>query len=104
MGLFKDKKMEVILGLNYSLNSKTHTISVVENMGVYNLTNINTDEFQNGLFNVGAYTSIEIETFRFFLKVNNLGYLWNDVRWSYVDGLYLPEITVRLGVTWDFWN
>ena len=104
MGLFKNKKMEVILGLNYSLSSKTNTISVVENMGVYDLTNINTDDFQNGLFNVGAYTSIEIETFRFFLKVNNLGYLWNDLQWNYIDGIYLPEITVRLGVTWDFWN
>jgi hypothetical protein len=104
MGLFKDKKMEIILGLNYSLSSKTHIISVVENMGVYDLLNSNSNEIQNGLFNLGAYTSIEIETFRFFLKVNNLGYLWNDLQWNYIEGIYLPEVTVRLGITWDFWN
>ena len=38
------------------------------------------------------------------LKVNNIGYLWNDLQWNYVEGIYLPEVAVRLGITWDFWN
>ena len=104
MGVFKDKKMELTLGLTYSLSSKTNIIPVIENMGVYDFLNIDIDNFQNSLFNMGAYTSIEIETFRFFLKVNNIGYLWNDLQWNYVEGIYLPEVAVRVGITWDFWN
>ena len=104
MGLFKDKKMEVILGLNYSLSSKTHVIPILENMGVYDFLNIDTDQVQKGLFNIGVYSAIEIETFRFFLRVNNLGYLWNDLQWNYIENIYLPEVTVRVGITWDFWN
>jgi hypothetical protein len=104
MGVFKDKKLELTFGLTYSLSSKTNIIPVLENMGVYDFLNIDINNIQKGIFNVGAYTSIEIETFRFFLKVNNLGYLWNDLQWSYVEGIYLPEVAVRLGITWDFWN
>lgn len=104
MGVFKDKKMELTFGLTYSLSSKTNIIPVIENMGVYDFLNIDINNIQNSIFNLGAYTSIEIETFRFFLKVNNLGYLWNDLQWNYVEGLYLPEVAVRVGITWDFWN
>ena len=104
MGIFKDKKMELTVGLTYSLSSKTNVIPVIENMGIYDFINIDVDNFQSSLFNLGAYTSIEIETFRFFLKVNNLGYLWNDLQWNYVEGIYLPEVAVRVGITWDFWN
>ena len=91
-------------GLNYSFNSQTNIISIVENMGVFDLLNSNPNDVQNGLFNLGAYTSLDIETFRFFLKVNNIGYLWNDLQWNYIQGIYLPEVTVRIGITWDFWN
>lgn len=104
IGVFKDKKLELTFGLTYSLSSKTNIIPVIENMGVYDFLNIDVDNFQSSLFNLGAYTSIEIETFRFFLKVNNLGYLWNDLQWNYVEGIYLPEVAVRVGITWDFWN
>jgi hypothetical protein len=96
--------MEVTLGMNYTLSSKSNVIPVIENIGVYDLLNVDINNVRNGLFNLGAYTSIEIETFRFFLKVNNLGYLWNDLQWNYIEGIYLPELTVRVGITWDFWN
>jgi hypothetical protein len=104
MHLFKQKKMEVTLGMNYTLSSKSNVIPVIENIGVYDLLNVDINNVRNGLFNLGAYASIEIETFRFFLKVNNLGYLWNDLQWNYIEGIYLPELTVRVGITWDFWN
>ena len=96
--------MELSVGLTYSLSSKTNVIPVIENMGIYDFINIDVDNFQSSVFNLGAYTSIEIETFRFFLKVNNIGYLWNDLQWNYVEGIYLPEVAVRVGITWDFWN
>ena len=104
MQLFKQKKMEVTLGMNYTLSSKSNVIPVIENMGIYDLLNVDINNVRNGLFNMGAYLSIDIETFRFFLKVNNLGYLWNDLQWNYIEGVYLPELTVRVGITWDFWN
>ena len=104
MHLFKQKKMEVTLGMNYTLSSKSGVIPVIENMGIYDVLNLDINNVQNGLFNLGAYLSIDIETLRFFLKVNNLGYLWNDLQWNYIEGIYLPELTVRTGITWDFWN
>ena len=104
MGLFKDKKMQLTIGLSYSLNSKTYVLPVMENIGVYDFLSIDENNVQKGIFNLGAYTAIEIDTFRFFFKINNLGYLWNDLRWNYIEHIYLPEVTLRAGLTWDFWN
>ncbi len=104
LGLFKDKILQLVIGLNYSLSSKTLVIPVRENMGVYDFLSIDQTNFQKGMLNLGAYTAIEIETFRFFFKINNLGYLWNDLRWNYMEQIYLPELTLRAGITWNFWN
>ncbi len=104
MGLFKDKVMQLIIGLSYSLNSKTLVLPVMENMGVYDFLTVDESNAQKGIFNLGAYTAIEIDTFRFFFKINNLGYLWNDLRWNYMEHIYLPEVSLRAGLTWDFWN
>ena len=104
MHLFKQKKMEVTLGMNYTFSSKSNVIPVIENMGVYDFLNVDINSVRKGLFNLGAYASIDIETFRFFLKLNNLGYLWNDLQWNYIEGIYLPELAIRVGITWDFWT
>lgn len=90
--------------MTYTLHSQVNVIPILENIGTYNLLNIQIDEFEKGLFSAGVIAAIEIDTFRFFVKVSNLGYLWNSAQWQYINGIYLPGNTVRLGLTWDFWN
>ena len=104
LGLFKAKKLKVTLGLSYSLNSKTNVIPVIENVGVYDLLNVSDETIQNPIFNMGAMLGMEIETFRFYVKFSNMGYFWNSSTWQYIQGIYLPESTLRVGLTWDFWN
>jgi hypothetical protein len=103
-GLFKAKKLKATFGMTYTLHSQVNVIPILENIGTYNLLNIQIDEFEKGLFSAGVIAAIEIDTFRFFVKVSNLGYLWNSAQWQYINGIYLPGNTVRLGLTWDFWN
>ena len=103
-GLFKAKKLRGTFGLTYHLNSKTSIIPLIENMGQYHLLEVSASDTQKGLFNLGAMVAMEIETFRFFVKLSNIGYLWNSTNWQYIDGIYLSESTVRVGLTWDFWN
>ncbi|MBL6667081.1 MAG: hypothetical protein ISP69_00245 [Crocinitomicaceae bacterium] len=104
LGLFKAKKLKVTFGLSYSLNSKTNVIPIIENVGVYDLLNVSDETIQNPLFTMGAMLGMEIETFRFYVKFSNMGYFWNSSTWQYLQGIYLPESTVRVGLTWDFWN
>ena len=104
LGLFKAKKLKVTFGLSYRLNSKTNVIPIIENIGIYDLLNASDDNLQNPIFTMGAMLGMEIETFRFFVKFSNMGYLWNSPTWQYIQGIYLPETTLRVGLTWDFWN
>ncbi|MEJ6588573.1 MAG: hypothetical protein QNL43_02105 [Crocinitomicaceae bacterium] len=104
VGIFKAKRLKATFGLTYNLNSRTSVIPIIENMGQYNLLNISTTDSQKGLFNMGAMVAVKIETFRFFVKFSNIGYFWNSTSWQYIDGIYLPELTLRVGLTWDFWN
>ena len=104
LGLFKAKKLKVTFGLSYSLNSKTNVIPIIENVGVYDLLNISDEDIQNPLFTMGAMLGMEIETFRFYVKFSNIGSFWNNTTWQYIQGVYLPETTLRVGLTWDFWN
>jgi hypothetical protein len=104
LGLFKAKKLKVTFGLSYSLNSKTNVIPIIENVGVYDVLNVSDETIQNPLFTMGAMLGMEIETFRFYVKFSNMGYFWNNITWQYVQGVYLPETTLRVGLTWDFWN
>ena len=104
LGLFKAKKLKVTFGLSYRLNSKTNVIPIIENVGVYDLLNVSDEVLKNPLFTIGAMLGMEIETFRFYVKFSNIGYFWNSPTWQYIEGVYLPESTLRVGLTWDFWN
>tara|TARA_B100000902_G_C27293991_1_gene908841 strand:- start:311 stop:2056 length:1746 start_codon:yes stop_codon:yes gene_type:complete len=104
LGLFKAKKLQMTFGLSYHLTSKTNIIPIIENIGVFDLLNVSSQNNQKPLFTMGAMLAMEIETFRFFVKLSNMGYLWNSTSWQYIDGIYLPEVAVRVGLTWDFWN
>ena len=104
LGLFKAKKLQLTFGLSYCLTSKTNIIPLLENVGVFDLLNVSEQNNQSAIFTMGAIIAMEIETFRFFVKLSNIGYLWNSTAWQYIDGIYLPEAAVRVGLTWDFWN
>ena len=104
LGLFKAKKLQLTFGLSYCLTSKTNIIPLLENVGVFDLLNVSEQNNQSAIFTMGGIIAMEIETFRFFVKLSNIGYLWNSTAWQYIDGIYLPEAAVRVGLTWDFWN
>jgi len=104
LGLFKAKKLKVTFGLSYRLNSKTNVIPIIENIGVYDLLSVSDETVKNPLFTMGAMLGMEIETFRFYIKFSNMGYFWNSPTWQYIEGIYLPESSLRVGLTWDFWN
>tara|TARA_B100001287_G_C22686260_1_gene533845 strand:- start:8396 stop:10141 length:1746 start_codon:yes stop_codon:yes gene_type:complete len=104
LGLFKAKKLKVTFGLSYRVNSKTNVIPIIENVGIYDILNVSEETIQNSLFNMALLLGMEIETFRFYLKFSNVGYFWNSNTWQYIQGIYLPEPTFRVGLTWDFWN
>jgi hypothetical protein len=55
-------------------------------------------------FNLHVFGGFEISQFRFFLRVENIGYTWNDQRSLILEAFPIPAMNIRLGITWDFFN
>jgi len=56
------------------------------------------------LFNLHVFGGFEIDEFRFYLRMEELGWLWNDRKRQDVTAYPLAGMRFRVGVTWDFFN
>jgi hypothetical protein len=57
-----------------------------------------------GFMNLAAFTSFEVETFRLFIRMDNIAYFWQDRSIEFVNGYTFPSTQIKVGITWDFWN
>ena len=46
----------------------------------------------------------EVDKFRFFLRWDNLAYLWANRMQTFIIGSPSPSTQIKIGLTWDFWN
>ena len=54
--------------------------------------------------NLDAFAAFQIDEFRFYLRFENLGSLWNDLYREDVISYPLVQTRFRIGVSWDFFN
>lgn len=101
--LFKAKKLLFMVGLDGSYASSFQPRSFVPSIGAY--TWGDTSVFPSkGMANAHFFTTIEISTFRFFVRYENIGYFWNDRTILEYDGYPISAQRIRLGLTWSFFN
>ncbi len=102
-GVFKAKKLRMLFAADASYLSSYQQRSFIPQMGVLNLveTSLST---QDGFVNLAFTTALEVETFRFFVRVDNLGSFWVDPNTSFVTNYVFPSMQIKIGLTWDFWN
>ena len=43
-------------------------------------------------------------SFKFFVRAENLNFLWTDKETQVISGFPIPSVQIRMGLTWDFWN
>lgn len=53
---------------------------------------------------VHAFGAIDLDTFRMFVRVENVSSLWNDLRIRVDEGYGIMPMFIRLGISWDFFN
>lgn len=99
---FKSKKLEYIYGVDLSYISNYRLVGYNYQLEMYTLTN-SMKEFK-AMLNLNAFIGIAMNEFRMFLKVNNLGYLWNDKTNQQLIGYPIQKNYIQLGITWDFFN
>ncbi|MES2799421.1 MAG: putative porin [Bacteroidota bacterium] len=99
--LFKAKKLLAWAGVDLHYFSSSRLLAFNPSMDVYQLQS---QEVQNGLFNLHLFAGLQIDEFRFFVRYENLGYLWNDHSQRVLVNYPIPGGALQVGLTWDFFN
>ncbi|MBL1279066.1 MAG: hypothetical protein COA33_002260 [Fluviicola sp.] len=100
--LFKDKKLEAILGVDVSYISQFSTKTYVPSMDTYDWSVFGSPFTEQT--NLHAFISLGISKFRFFFRYENIGYFWADKQSQVVANYPIAGPRMRLGMTWDFFN
>lgn len=101
--LFKGKKLLGQLGIEGSYHTAYDVLSYLPLLDAYQFTSQGSI-VSPAAFNLHAFGAFEITQFRFFLRVENIGYVWNDQTSLQVQGYPIPAMNIRIGITWDFFN
>lgn len=101
--LFKGKKLLGQLGVEGSYHTAYDVLSYLPLLDAYQFTSQGAI-VSPAAFNLHAFGAFEITQFRFFLRVENIGYIWNDQTSLQIQGYPIPAMNIRIGITWDFFN
>lgn len=101
-GIFKAKKLKGYLGADFSYNSSFRQVYFNALTSSFNFT-ASTLQLQEQ-FNLHAFGGIQIEEFKFFVRVENIGRSWNEISSSPVSAFPIAPMQFRVGITWDFLN
>ncbi|PKR80755.1 hypothetical protein CW751_08265 [Brumimicrobium salinarum] len=100
--LFKAQKLGVSLGvdLGYHTGYQFMTYNGVLDLYEPTSTGIKTPE----LFQLNAFMALSIDEFRFFVKGENISYLFQESTHRIDRDYPIMPMLIRLGITWDFFN
>ena len=102
-GVFKAKKLCMLFATDAQYFSSFQQLLFVPQMGVFDLLQSN-PTMSKGYMNLSFTTALEVETFRFFVRVDNIGSFWVPSTTAFVSHYVFPSMQINIGLTWDFWN
>lgn len=103
-GIFKAKKLKALAALDLFYSSKYKAPRIIPTMTSVDYSGLPSAIFQKSMLNAGLLIGIEIETFRFFARLDNIAYFITDRSQLFYEGYTIPTWQVKFGITWDFWN
>ncbi|MES2589803.1 MAG: putative porin [Bacteroidota bacterium] len=100
--LFKAKKMDFIAAVDFSYQSSRKLMSYASDLDLYVLSN---KQFSNSsLYKIDFFTGFQIEQFRFYIKAENVNYIWDKSDSFVFENIPITPFLIRIGLTWDFFN
>ena len=103
-GIFKAKKLKGMLGFDFIILSSYKSLTFNPQMGIFDFKLLSQTAFNSGTMNAGVFTGFEVDKFRFYLRWDNLAYLWANRMQTFIIGSPMPSTQIKIGLTWDFWN
>lgn len=101
-GLFKAKKPKVYAGVDFKWQSSFELMDFIPVLSAYDFGGA--IEETPSILNLHAFAGFQIDEFRFFVRYENIGYLWNESALELLKGYPIPSGHLRFGLTWDFFN
>lgn len=101
-GLFKAKKLKAYAGVDFALISSYQRIGFSSTTSTFDLSYLS--PVMRGYNNLHFFTGFQIDEFKFFVRIENLGSLWNDRNTLQQISYPLASMQFRVGITWDFFN
>ncbi len=102
-GVFKAKKLRMLFAADANYFSSFQPLVFIPQMGVFDLLQSNSST-NKGFLNLAVTTALEVETFRFFVRIDNIGSFWTPSTTAFVSNYAFPSMQIKIGLTWDFWN
>lgn len=99
--LFKAKKLALAIGVEGSYITNFTNRSYVPAIGMYNWNNLGNIP---SMGNASTFVTLGLSTFRFYVRYENFGALWNNRFVEEMNGYPIPGGRIRFGITWDFFN
>ena len=100
--VFKAKRLLLLIGVDASYHSGFQPRNYIPSMDAYTWNQ--PTNLTNGMVNAHFFTTIEMSTFRFFVRYENIGYFWTDQTLLSSVGYPIAGQRIRLGLTWTFFN
>lgn len=100
--VFKAKRLLLLIGLDGAYHAGFQPRNYVPSMDAF-LWNQSTVQ-SKGMVNAHFFTTIEMSTFRFFVRYENIGYFWTDKTIFSSIGNPIAAQRIRVGLTWSFFN
>ena len=100
-GIFKAKKLQAIVGMDFSWISSYERIGFVPVVSAFDFTSTVS---YSGYTNIHLFGAIQIDEFKFFTRVENLGVFWTDRSLPLYLGYPIVPLQINVGITWDFFN
>jgi len=99
--VFKGRKLLAQIGVEGSIHSGYDVLGYLPMLDAYQFGSA---QVSPQAINLHAFGAFEVSQFRFFLRVENIGYVWNESRNLQVINYPIPAMNIRIGITWDFFN
>ena len=100
--LFKAKILRIIFGVDFQYYPNYNLTSYNAELGLFQFQNtfsVNTNSIQ-----LGAFLNLQIDQFRFMIAAQGLDYMWEQRNSFNSQGYPNRPFTIRLAITWDFFN
>jgi hypothetical protein len=101
-GLFKAKRLKAYVGVDAQWVSAADRLSFLPYVNSLDL--FSSSGTMPGFTDLHAFMGFQIDVFRFFVRMEHIGYYWNDAQIQAVKGYPFAAPNLRFGVTWDFFN